>query len=78
MKKKSGSFTLKKPSLGRLTNMKNRVVVAKTEGRGEDMDWEFGISKCKLLYTCIIESLCRTPETVYTQFIPHCKSIILQ
>ena len=57
--------------------MKNRVV-AKTEGRGEGMDWEFWISKCKLLYICIIESLCCTPETVYTQFIPHCKSIILQ
>lgn len=29
--------------------MKDRVVVAKTEGRGEDMDLESGISKCKLI-----------------------------
>ena len=27
-----------------------RLVVAKREGRGSGMDWEFEISKCKLLY----------------------------
>ena len=30
-------------------------------GSGGGMDWEFGISRCKLLY--ITESLCCTPET---------------
>ena len=33
------------------TDMENRLVVAKEEGGGgERMDWEFGISRCKLLY----------------------------
>ena len=32
-------------------------------GGGGGMDWEFGISRCKLLYICITESLCCTPET---------------
>ena len=31
--------------------MENRLVVAKGEGDGRGMDWEFGISRCKLLYT---------------------------
>ena len=29
----------------------NRPVVAKGEGVGGGKDWEFGISRCKLLYT---------------------------
>ena len=41
------------------------------QGRG--MDWEFGISRCKLLYICVMESLCCMPETK-----THCKSTILQ
>ena len=33
------------------TDIENRLVVAKEEGGGgERMDWEFGISRCKLLY----------------------------
>ena len=28
----------------------NRLVVAKGEGGGGGMDWEFGISRCKLVY----------------------------
>ena len=40
-----------------------RPVVATGEGVGGGMDGEFGISRCKLLYTCITESLCCTPET---------------
>ena len=28
----------------------NRFVVAKGDGGGGGMDWEFGISRCKLLY----------------------------
>ena len=34
----------------RLTDIKNRLVVAKGEGSGGEMDWEFGISRCKLVY----------------------------
>ena len=31
-------------------DIENRLVVAKREGFRERKDWEFGISKCKLLY----------------------------
>ena len=33
----------------RLTDTKNRLVVAKGEEEGSEMDWEFGVNKCKLL-----------------------------
>ena len=32
----------------RLTNIENRLVVAKEEGDGGGMDWEFGVSRYKL------------------------------
>ena len=32
------------------SDIENRLLVVKTEGVGET-DWEFGISRCKLLYT---------------------------
>ena len=35
----------------RLTDIENRVVVTKGEGGGKGMEWEFGVSKCQLLYT---------------------------
>ena len=35
----------------RLSDVENRLVVAKGEGRVRGMDWEFGISRRKLLYT---------------------------
>ena len=35
----------------RLTDMEDRLVVAKGEGYGGGKDWEFGISRCKPLYT---------------------------
>ena len=34
----------------RLTDMENRLVVAKGEGKGSEMDGEFGVSSCKLLH----------------------------
>ena len=34
----------------RLTGIENRLVVAKGEGHQGGMDWEFGISRCKLVY----------------------------
>ena len=30
--------------------MCNRLVVAKGEGVGGGMDWDFGVSRCKLVY----------------------------
>ena len=30
-------------------NMENRLLVAKGEGGGSGVDWEFGVSRCKLL-----------------------------
>ena len=33
-----------------LTDIENRLVVAKGEVSGGGMDWEFGVSRCKLLY----------------------------
>ena len=35
----------------RLTDTENRLVVAKREGSGGGMEEEFGVSRCKLLYT---------------------------
>lgn len=29
------------------------------EGVGEGMEWELGISRCRLFYPCLTESLCR-------------------
>ena len=34
----------------RLTDIENKLVVAKGVRGGRGLDWEFGISRCKLLY----------------------------
>ena len=34
----------------KITDIENRLVVAKGEGVGERMEWEAGVSRCKLLY----------------------------
>ena len=34
----------------RITNIENRLVVVKGEGVRGGMEWEFGVSRCKLLY----------------------------
>ena len=34
----------------RFTDIKNRFVIAKGAKGGEGKDWEFGVSRCKLLY----------------------------
>ena len=46
------------------THIEKRLVVAVT-GRdsGGGIDWEFGVTKCKLLHIDITESLCYTPGT---------------
>ena len=33
----------------KIMDMENRPVVAKWEGGGNGMGWEFGVNKCKLL-----------------------------
>jgi len=33
----------------KIMDMENRLVVAKGEAGGSGMDWEFGVSRCKLL-----------------------------
>ena len=38
-------------SRNRLTDMENRLVVARGERELRRRDWEFGISRCKLSYT---------------------------
>ena len=35
----------------RLMDIENTLVVAKEEGAGEGMEWEFGVSRCKLVHT---------------------------
>ena len=51
----------------RLTEIENRFVVAKGEGGGEGMDWEFGMSRCKLVYREWINNkvLCRAQGTIF-------------
>ena len=48
------------------THRQNRLVVAKGEGGG-GMDWELGISRCKLLYTGWINtrSYCIAQGTIF-------------
>ena len=33
-----------------LIDIENRLMVSKAEGGGNEMDWEFGGSRCKLLH----------------------------
>ena len=35
------------PTEKKIMDMENRLVV--TKGEGEEMDWEFGVNRCKLL-----------------------------
>ena len=51
----------------RSIDMENRLAVDKGEGRGRGMDWEFGVGKCKLLYTeWIYTELLYTARSYYT------------
>ena len=40
----------------RLTNIENRLMAAKEERSGGGMEWDFGVSRCKLLYIGWINS----------------------
>ena len=48
-------------------DIENRLVVAKEEGVGGGMEWEFGVSRCKLLYREWINnrSYCIAQRTVF-------------
>ena len=35
----------------RIMAIENRLVVSRVEGCAGRVDWEFGVSRCKLLYT---------------------------
>ena len=49
----------------RLTDIENRLVVAKGERGGSGMDWEFGVSKGKLLHLkWIMKSYCTAQGTI--------------
>ena len=50
----------------RLTDVENRIVVAKGEEAKGGVDWEAGVSGCKLLYTGWINSrsYCRAQATI--------------
>ena len=46
--------------------MEDRLVVAKGEGVGEEMDWEVGVSRYKLSYTeGINNKSCRAQRTIF-------------
>ena len=49
----------------RLTDIENRLVVVKGEGRGSGMDWEIGVSRCKLLHSewIAMSSYCAAQKT---------------
>ena len=49
----SENMTQMNKGRNRLTDMGNRLVVAKGESELRRRDWEFGISRCKLSYTCV-------------------------
>ena len=55
-------------------NIENKLVVAKGEGVGEGMEWEVGVSKCKLLYIEWINNkflLCSTGNYVQYHMRSH-------
>ena len=39
----------------RLTDMEDRLVIAKGEGKGGGVDWEFGMNRCQLLHLAWID-----------------------
>ena len=43
-------------------SIENRLVVAKGEGGGGGKDWEFGVSRCKLVYIGRINNKVLTAE----------------
>ena len=62
----------------RFTDIENRLVVAKREGGGGEMNWEFEISRCKLLYIYREREIKLNDFAVHQKLTQHCKSTILQ
>ena len=53
----------------RVTDIENTSVVANGEGVGGEMDWEFGMSRCNLLYReRINNNVLRYSTGNYTQY----------
>ena len=50
------------------THIENRPVVARGEGHGGELHWEFGISKCKVLYTERINKVLLYSTGSYIQY----------
>ena len=58
----------------RITDIENRLVVAKGEGVGGGVEWEFGVSRCELVYTGWINNkvlLCSTGHYIQSPGINH-------
>ena len=58
----------------RLTDIENRLVVAKGEEGGRGTDWEFGVGRCKLLHLEWINSkvlLCSTGNYIQYPVVNH-------
>ena len=47
---KKNRYTWRAMKQNRLTDIENRCVVAKEDRGGSGMDWELGVSRCKLLH----------------------------
>ena len=63
----------------RITNIENRPVVAKGEGVGGGMEWEAGVSRCKLLYTgCIHNKVLLYSTGNYIQYPMIGTSLVVQ
>ena len=65
---------MEKNMYNRITDIENSLMVAKWEGGGRGMDWEFGTSRCKLVYTEWINNkvlLCSTGNYIQFPVINH-------
>ena len=58
-------WTLKK-NKGKLTDIQNRLVFAKGRGGRGGEGWEFGVSRCKLLYIRWINNKILLYNTLYS------------
>ena len=64
----------RKKERNRFTDMENRLVVGKGEGRGSGMNREFGVSRCKLLYLQWVDNrvlLYSTENSIQSPGIDH-------
>ena len=52
----------------RLTDIENRLVIANGEGCEGGMDWEFGVSRCKVLYPWMENEVPLYSTGIYIQY----------